>query len=212
MTATRKSKNIAAIGMAAAVLSVALPCAAQSDITKAAATSKSGAASGPVVTVPMDFVIGADDVMSVVFWGDKELSADVTVRPDGKISLPLLDEIRAAGLTPAQLKVRILEEAKKFVADPAVTVEVKAINSRKVYITGEVRKPGPYSLTGSMTVLQLIAISGGLDDYAKRDKISIVRNDGGKQTSFNFNYKELLKGKNLGQNIELKPGDEVLVP
>jgi polysaccharide export outer membrane protein len=200
------------IAIGVMVFAFALPCGAQSDTAKAVTASTSDAPSGSVATVPTDFVLGADDVMSVLFWRDKELSADVTVRPDGRISLPLLDEILAAGLTPAQLRARILEEANKYVADPAVTVEVKAINSRKVYITGEVRKPGPYSLTGSMTVLQLIAIAGGLDDYAKRDKISIVRIEGGKQTSFGFNYKEVLNRRNLGQNIELKPGDEVLVP
>ena len=170
------------------------------------------AAKAASLVVPLQYTIGADDVMSVVFWRDKDMSSEVTVRPDGKITLPLLNDIDAAGLTPTQLKDRIAEEAKKYVTDPTVTVEVKAINSRKVYITGEVRKPGLYPLTGSMTVLQLIAIAGGLDDYAKGDKISIVRNEGGQQASFKFNYKELLKQRNLQQNIELKPGDSILVP
>jgi polysaccharide export outer membrane protein len=123
-----------------------------------------------------------------------------------------LNDIQAAGLTPAQLKDRISEEAKKYVEDPNVTVEVKAINSRKVFITGEVRKPGPYPLTGSATVLQLISIAGGLADYAKGDKITIVRAEAGKQTSFRFNYKEVLNQKKLAQNIELKPGDTIIVP
>jgi polysaccharide export outer membrane protein len=164
------------------------------------------------IAVPLQYTIGADDVMAVVFWGDKEMSSEVTVRPDRKITLPLLNDIDAAGLTPTQLKDRIAEAATQYVTDPTVTVEVKAINSRKVYITGEIRKPGFYPLTGSMTVLQLISIAGGLDDYAKGDKISIVRNEGGQQTSFKFNYKELLKQRNLQQNIELKPGDSILVP
>jgi polysaccharide export outer membrane protein len=216
MTAKFRSKSIASgIGAAVAALAIVAPCAAQS--TSAAAASKSSApaaaaAVAPNVTVPAEYIIGADDVMKVDFWRDKELSSEVTVRPDGKISLPLLNEIQAAGLTPAQLKDRIAEEAKKYVEDPTVTVEVKAINSRKVFITGEVRKAGPYNITGSMTVLQLLSIAGGLGDYAKSEKIRIVRNEGGKQVSFKFNYKEVLNSDKLAQNIELKPGDTVVVP
>jgi polysaccharide export outer membrane protein len=150
--------------------------------------------------------------MKVDFWRDKDMSSEVTVRPDGKISLPLINEIQAAGLTPAQLKDRIAEEARKYVEDPTVTVEVKTINSRKVFITGEVGKKGAYPITGSMTVLQLISIAGGLGDYAKGEKILIVRNEGGKQASYKFNYKEVLNQRNLSQNIELKPGDTVVVP
>lgn len=176
----------------------------------AAAAPAVGAAAG--VSVAPDFVIGSDDVLSVVFWRDKELTADVTVRPDGNISIPLINDVHAAGLTPAQLKDRIAEEAKKYIEDPSVTVVVKEIKSRKVFITGEVRKPGPYLLTGGMSVLQLISIAGGLGDYAKSEKISIVRNEGGKALSFKFNYKEVLDGKKLTQNIELKPGDTVIVP
>jgi polysaccharide biosynthesis/export protein len=218
MTAKFRSKNIAStIGAAVAVFAIVAPCAAQSATATAGVAPKSSGpaaatAVAPPVAVPTEYIIGADDVMSVVFWRDKELSADVTVRPDGKISLPLLNEVQAAGLTPAQLKDRIAEEAKKYVEDPTVTVEVKSINSRKVFITGEVRKAGPYSITGAMTVLQLLSIAGGLGDYAKSDQIVIYRNEGGKQVSFLFNYKEVLKQKKLAQNIELKPGDTVVVP
>ncbi len=217
MTARFLSKSIAsAFGVAAAILSAAGPCAAQAGKTVAAKGAAAPAATttpaAPSVAVPPEYVIGADDVMSVVFWRDKELSADVTVRPDGKISLPLLNEIQAAGLTPAQLKDRIAEEARKYVEDPTVTVEVKTINSRKVYITGEIRKPGTYPITGTTTVLQLISIAGGLGDYAKGEKITIVRYESGKMTSFRFNYKEVLNQQKLAQNIELKPGDTVLVP
>ena len=116
----------------------------------------------PGVTVPPEYTIGADDVLSVVFWRDKELTSDVTVRPDGKISLPLLNDVHASGLTPAQLKDRIVEESKKYVEDPNVTVVVKQINSRKVFITGEVGKPGPYPLMAPTTVMQLLVVAGGL--------------------------------------------------
>jgi polysaccharide export outer membrane protein len=151
-------------------------------------------------------------VLSVIFWRDKELTADVTVRPDGKISLPLLNDVQATGLTPAQLRDRIVEESKKYVEDPNVTVVVKQINSRRVFITGEVKKPGPYALTAATSVLQMISIAGGLADYAKTDKISIVRVESGKPKSFKFNYKQVIEGKNLAQNIELKPGDTIIVP
>jgi polysaccharide biosynthesis/export protein len=221
MTARFRSKSIAStIGAAVATVAIVAPCVAQSSASATAAVAaKSGAtatvppaAAQAPVAVPSEYIIGADDVMSVVFWRDKELSADVTVRPDGKISLPLINEIQAAGLTPAQLKDRITDAAKQYVEDPTVTVEVKAINSRKVFITGEVAKKGAYPITGSMTVLQLISIAGGLGDYAKSEKIRIVRNEGGKQVSFKFNYKEVLNSDKLAQNIELKPGDTVIVP
>ena len=115
-------------------------------------------------------------------------------------------------MTPSQLKDRIVEESKKYVEDPNVTIVVKQINSRRVFITGEVRKPGPYPLTGSATVLQMISIAGGLADYAKPDKISVVRVENGKPVSFRFNYKQVIEGKKLNQNIELKPGDTISVP
>jgi polysaccharide export outer membrane protein len=214
MTARFRSKNIgSAISATAILIAAVAPCTAQSAAVAPAASSTGAAvaATTPVV-VPPEYVIGADDVMKVDFWRDKDMSSEVTVRPDGKISLPLINEIQAAGLTPAQLRDRISEEARKYVEDPTVTVEVKAINSRRVYITGEVKKPGPYALTGSMTVLQLISIAGGLGDYAKQDKITIVRAENGKQKAFGFNYKEVLNQRKLEQNIELKPGDTVAVP
>jgi polysaccharide export outer membrane protein len=136
----------------------------------------------------------------------------VTVRPDGRITLPLLNEVSAAGLTLEQLRQNIKAAAEKFVDDPSVTVDVKAINSRKVFITGEVGKPGPYALMGPTTVMQLLAMAGGVNEYAKADNISILRTENGKQVSMRFNYKDVLNRKNLKQNIELKPGDTVVVP
>jgi len=200
----------------------AVPCAAQAQPARPTTASPAQApartaapppvVAAPGLNLPPEYTIGADDVLSIVFWRDKELTADVTVRPDGKVSLPLLNDVQASGLTPAQLKDRIVEESKKYVEDPNVTVVVKEIRSRKVYITGEVRKPGPYALTGAMTVLQMISIAGGLADYARPDKISIVRVENGKPASFKFNYKEVIDGKKLHQNIELKPGDTIIVP
>jgi polysaccharide export outer membrane protein len=164
------------------------------------------------VVTPTGYVIGPDDVLTIMFWKDKDMSGDVIVRPDGKISTPLLNDIQAAGLTPEELRVRINQEAANFLEDPNATVVVKQINSRKVFITGEVEKPGAYALTGPMTVLQLIANAGGFKEYARRDAIVIMRNEAGRQLQLNFDYNEVLHGKKLEQNIELKPGDTVVIP
>jgi polysaccharide export outer membrane protein len=157
-------------------------------------------------------VIGAEDVLSIVFWRDKDMSADVVVRPDGKISLPLLNDVDAAGLTPDQLRSQLVKAASKFVEDPNATVVVKEIHSRKVFITGNVAKAGTYPLMGDMNVLQLIALAGGLAEYADSKNIMIMRNEGGRQESFKFNYKDVTKQKHVEQNIVLKPGDTVIVP
>jgi polysaccharide export outer membrane protein len=180
---------------------------------QAAAQGPSAAKSSPApVDVPADYVIGPEDVLSVVYWFEKDLSADVSVRPDGKISMPLLNDIQAAGLTPSQLRQHLFEASKRFVQDPNVSVVVKQINSRKAFITGEVNRPGPYPLISPTTVLQLIATAGGLKDYARSKNIVIVRNENGQTTTLPFNYKEVVSSKNLRQNIELKPGDTVIVP
>lgn len=164
------------------------------------------------VATPGDYVIGPEDVLTVVFWREKDMSGDFGVRPDGKISLPLINEVRASGLTPDQLRVELTEAAAKYIEDPTVSVVVKAINSRKVFITGMVAKPGPYPLTGPTTVLQLIATAGGLHEYADSKNVSIMRTENARQTRLRFNYKDVSKGKNLKQNIELKPGDTIIVP
>ena len=164
------------------------------------------------VVPPAGYVIGPDDVLSIVFWKEKDISSDVTVRPDGVISLSLLNEVPAAGLTPEQLRVTITERAAQFVTDPTVTVVVKQVNSRKVYITGQVPKPGPYPLMAPITVLQLIAMAGGVAEYADSENVQVMRTENGKPTSIRVNYKDISRGKKLQQNIELKPGDTVVVP
>jgi len=171
-------------------------------------------AAAPVagVSAPPGYVIGQDDALTVVFWREKELSADVIVRPDGMISLPLINDVKAEGLTPDQLRVALTGAAAKFVEEPTVTVVVRAINSRKVFITGQVGKPGPYPLNGPTTVLQLLAIAGGVAEYAKKEEIVTVRKEAGKDVFLPFNYNDVIKGKKLQQNIELKPGDTVVVP
>jgi polysaccharide export outer membrane protein len=166
----------------------------------------------PPAPPPPGYVIGPDDVLQVLYWREKDVSSDVVVRPDGMISLPLLNDIAAAGLTPEQLRDRVNEAAKKYFEDPNVTIVVKQINSRRVFITGQVAKPGPYALTAPTTVLQLIAMAGGLSEFAKSKNIVVMRMENGKPVSYPFNYKDVANRRNLQQNIELKPGDTVIVP
>jgi polysaccharide export outer membrane protein len=164
------------------------------------------------VELPPGYVIGPDDILTVVFWRDKEMSTEVAVRPDGKVTLPLVNDIDAAGKTPDQLRQHITEAASRFVEAPTVTVVVKAINSRKVFITGMVSKSGAFPLSGPTTVLQLISMAGGLHEFADSKNIIINRIENGRQVALKFNYNDVRKGKKLEQNIELRPGDTVVVP
>ena len=166
----------------------------------------------PNTVVPKGFLIGPEDVLAIHFWRDQEMSGDVTVRPDGMITLPLVGDIRAAGLTTELLKVQIEQAASRLLTEPNVTVAVKELNSRKVFITGEVGKPGPYPLSGPRTVMQIIAVAGGLLEYADKDNIVVLRNTNGQQKSYKFRYSDVSRGKGLEQNIELQPGDTVVVP
>lgn len=188
------------------------PVSAQVSSSTTPAPVASAAPAAPAVVPPPGYVIGVDDVLGILFWREKDLSGDVTVRPDGKITLPLLNEVNAAGLTPDQLRAEVTQGASRFIADPNVTVVVRQINSRKVFLVGQVQKPGPYPLTGPTTVLQLLSIGGGLLDYADDKNIMVMRTENGREQAMRFNYKEVSKGRNLKQNVELKPGDTVLVP
>jgi polysaccharide export outer membrane protein len=162
-------------------------------------------------SLPKDYVIGVEDVLNIVFWRDKDLSAEVTVRPDGKISLPILNDVPAAGMTPLQLAATLQQAAAQFVRDSGATVIVKEVHSRKVYVVGEVAKPGTYALGGEMNVMQLIAQVGGFAEDAKKNDVVIVRTENGKEHRFKFNYGEVVRGKNVQQNIQLLPGDMILV-
>ena len=210
----RVIRTAAVLTIAAVLLATTVREAAQSPTTPPQASTAPAAAVAP----PSGYVIGPDDVLSVTFWREKDMSADVVVRPDGKITLPLLNEIHAAGLTPAQLREKVLSEATRYVEDPAPTVVVKAINSRKVFITGQVEKPGTYPLGEQMTVIQLIALAGGLKEFADKGGILVMRTEpfpvppGTRPVAYKFDYSAVLKRRNLRQNIELKPGDTVVVP
>lgn len=158
------------------------------------------------------YVIGTEDVLTINVWKETDISRSVPVRPDGKISLPLLNDVQAAGVTPQQLAASIRDGLKKFMSDPEVTVIVTAVNSRKVYILGEVSRPGTIPLLSGMTVLQALASAGSFTQFANIKGIYVLRNENGKQVKYPFNYKAVVKGQNQSQNLELKPGDTIVVP
>jgi polysaccharide export outer membrane protein len=193
----------------AVLLTVNVPTA--HSMTADQQASNSNAAAAPV-SLPAGYVIGPEDVLSIVFWRDKDMSADVVVRPDGRISLPLLNDVEAAGRTPDELRSQLVKAASKFLEDPNATVVIKEIHSRKIFVTGQVGKPGTYPLSGEMNVLQAIAHVGGLLEYADSKNILVLRKENGQEQRFKFNYKDVVKGKNVEQNITLKPGDTLIVP
>jgi len=188
---------------------------APSGAGKPVATAKPGATAPSAPAVPPGYVIGPDDVLTISLWKDPAVNGDAIVRPDGKISFAFLNEIQAAGLTPEELRAALTTAFSTYQQDPTVTLVVKQINSRKVYITGEVGKPGTYALTEHMTVLNLISVAGGVSAYAHKDNISVMRIVNGLTTRVaKVNYDDIIDGKvaALKQNIELKPGDQVIVP
>jgi len=180
-----------------------------------AAASKSDAAnkvSAPVATPDeAEYKIGPQDVVRIDVWKEPEISRTIPVRPDGKISLPLLNDIQAAGLTALQLGNSIHDGLTKYLTTPQVTVTVSEINSRRVYLTGEVTRAGALPLLPNMTVLQAIS-TGGFTQFAKLKNIYVLRTEDGKQVKHPFNYKEVRNGKNQEQNILLLPGDVIVVP
>ncbi|MGH9348921.1 MAG: polysaccharide biosynthesis/export family protein [Vicinamibacterales bacterium] len=206
-------RSIRSLLALAVLVATSAPAAAQaSRPAPTARTPATSSASTAAAAVPADYIIGAEDVLGVLFWREQEMSGDVAVRPDGMITLPLVGDIKAAGLRPETLRAAIETAASKYLTDPNVTIVVRQLNSQKVFITGQVATPGAFPLTGPRTVMQLIALAGGLNEYADSSKITIMREEGGKTRSFKFNYKDVSKGKKLEQNIQLKPGDTVVVP
>ena len=185
----------------------------QDDNSNAAAPAKVGTPeSRPVASVaPPDYTIGADDTLHVTVWKEPEMSATLPVRPDGKISLPLLDDVQAAGMTPMQLAASIKEKLKKYIADPRVTVVVTAMNSQRIFLAGEVAHPGAMALLPNMTMLQALS-SAGFTQFANVKRIYLLRTQNGQQTKTPFDYKDVVKGNHPEQNIMLKPGDTIVVP
>jgi polysaccharide export outer membrane protein len=157
------------------------------------------------------YVIGPEDVLHIAVWKEADLTATLPVRPDGKISLPLLDDVQAAGLTPKQLANSVTEKLKKYIADPRVTVVVTAINSKRIYLVGEVLHAGATPMLPNMTVLQALS-SAGLNQFANTKRIYVLRNANGKQEKLPVNYRKLVKGEQIEQNYVLQPGDTIVVP
>jgi polysaccharide export outer membrane protein len=195
------------------------PAAAKAATTETAANTGAASPAGSptteaprAATIDPSYVIGAQDVINISVWKEPELSLQIPVRPDGKISLPLIRDIEAAGLTPLQLAADITARLKQYVADPQVTVIVAEIRSRRFYVLGEVPRPGAFPLLPHMTVLQAISTAGGFNQFANVSKIYVLRAEDGKQLKFPFNYKKVIAGRNAEQNIELKSGDTIVVP
>lgn len=222
--------KIADIELRARLLSLALVCVFLTGCAwaQAPAESQSGiqtptSAAMASVEQPMmmsvnnihndSFVIGNDDVLAINVWKEPDLSRSIPVRSDGRISLPLVGEVQAAGRTPLKLEQDIATKLQPYLEEPEVTVMVEQINSQKFNILGKVTKPGSYPLTNSATVLDAIALAGGCRDFAKQGSIYILRhNSNGGESRIAFNYKDVIKGKNTAQNIRLQPHDTIVVP
>lgn len=191
-------------------LLAAMMLAQTSDVAKGEG-AKSEKPADSTVAASNDYVIGADDTLHISVWKEPDLSETLPVRPDGKISMPLLNDVPAAGLTPLQLKESITEMLKKYIADPRVTVVVTAMNSRRIFVSGEVAHTGPMVLLPHMTMLQALS-QAGFTQFANVKGIYLLRTENGKQEKISFNYKEVIKGNHPEQNIVLKPGDTLVVP
>jgi polysaccharide export outer membrane protein len=182
------------------------------DASRASADRPAAAATqGLKGEAPPDYVIGADDTLHISVWKEPDLSETLPVRPDGKISMPLLGDVEAAGMTPTTLGVSITEKLKKYVSDPRVTIVVTAMNSQRIFVTGEVTHAGAMPLLPHMTMLQALA-AAGFTQFANLKAIYLLRNENGRQLKLPFNYKEVVKGNHPEQNITLRPGDTVVVP
>jgi polysaccharide export outer membrane protein len=159
-----------------------------------------------------EYSVGEGDVLHIDVWQEAEVSQNVVVRPDGNISLPLINEVKVSGMTPLEIQGLVAEKLKSFVNQPKVTVTVTEVRSKRAYISGEVTRPGEYPLNTKVTVLQMIAQAGGFTPFAKTENIVIIRITNGTEQRLRFHYKEVLHGKNTEQNIALQPGDTVIVP
>jgi polysaccharide export outer membrane protein len=158
------------------------------------------------------YIIGPEDVLRIDVWKQPNISVTVPVRSDGKISVPLVNDIQAAGLTPEQLRNEIAKGLTKFIEDPTVSVIVQAINSVKITISGNVNAPGVYKVGGSLTLLEAVSMAGGLSEYADGKKVRILRKEKGGEKMYQVNYKAAVEGKDMSQNIRILPGDSIIVP
>jgi len=158
------------------------------------------------------YIIGAEDVLYIHVWKEEALSKTISVRIDGKISLPLVDEIQAAGLTPLQLREVLIQRFNEFVDAPNVSVMVMEANSFKVFITGQIKNPGVFRLRNETTILQLISMAGGFTEWANPKEIVVIRKGKGSERRMSVNYNKIISGKDLNSNIILKSGDTIIIP
>jgi polysaccharide export outer membrane protein len=217
----KKQSSILQIIVLVAVLVAFLPGYAQAGSRtdqgrqNQASTSSGVAAANVPANEPHNarYIIGNDDLLAISVWNEKDISRSVPVRPDGKISLPLVGEVEAAGRTPLQLEQEITTRLRNYITAPQVSVIVEKINSEKFNILGEVLKPGSYSTSLASTVVDAIALAGGFRDFAKKKDIHILRqNADGSQSRLSFNYNDFVKGKNPSQNVHIEPNDTIIVP
>lgn len=209
------------ISIAVLLLGIAIPTRAQEESAKtqqpaaipAAHDEQPSQPAKKAATDDPNYQIGPQDVLDISVWHEPDLSRPaVPVRPDGKISLPLLNDVQAAGMTPTQLASQITADLKKLVRDPQVTVIVTQINSQRVYILGEVNRAGAYPLLPGMRVLQALSSAGGFTQFANIKKIYVLRQESGKQVKLPFNYKDVINGKAAEENVEVRAGDTIVVP
>jgi len=215
MNAVGKLKMAGLMALVSAGLLAQAPATAPAPATGAEKSSgdAQGAANAGKGRSDDVYVIGANDTLSINVWKEPDVSRSIPVRSDGKISLPLVGELQAAGQTPRQLEQEITKRLLNYISEPEVTVIVTESRSQKVNILGMVARPGTYLLSGSTTILDAIAMAGGFKDFAKKKSIYVLRTQAdGTQKRFPFNYKEVIKGTNPEQNIKLQPGDTLVVP
>ena len=176
---------------------------------KAASQRQAAAADG---NLDNEFRVGPGDQILITVWKEPEVSGSVVIRPDGKISMPLVNDVLVNGMTPMQVQSLLAEKLEPYIKSANVTVTVQTIRSKKVYVIGQVGRAGSYDITQPTTVLQLLTEAGGPQQFAKQKSIYVLRNEGGKQQKFKFNYKEVINGKKIEQNIIVQPGDTIVVP
>lgn len=181
-------------------------------VLTAADTKPEATGETPLIADPGAYIIGCGDVLEIMIWKEEDLSREVFVRLDGKVTFPLLDDIQAAGRTPLQLKHRIQEKLSEFVESPFVTVTLKASGSQKFYILGEVARTGEYPLSKDLTVLQAFALAGGFTEWASKKEILLFREEGGHQQTIAINYKDIANAKDFSKNVQIRANDTIIVP
>src|SRR5881628_688330 len=188
-------------------------CLLMAPLVRAQNGKEAKSAAEPAVTQPVPlYIIQPNDILEIFVWKEPDLTRKILVRPDGRISFPLVQDMQAGGISPGELKDRIEKKLKEYIDSPNVTIIVEAIQSYKVFVTGKVQKPGSLLVEKPITVLQALAMAGGFQEFAKSSEMTVIRNHGSENFVFPFDYGQVVKGKNGNQNLLLKSGDVVVVP